>query len=169
MLYDGFEPLLRVAVSGVCAYAWLVVVLRVAGKRSLAKLNAFDFAVTVAFGSALANVLLSKDTSLATGAFALALLAVLQYVVSKLSLLVPAFRRLVRSEPTLLLEDGKVLDKALHHERITLSDLEAAARSHGLADFRDADAIVVETDGGLSVIRKGEGPAGLLRSVKRVD
>lgn len=169
MLFGGFEPLLRVAVSGICAYAWLVLVLRVSGKRSLAKLNAFDFAVTVAFGSALATVLLSKDVALATGLFALALLALLQYIVSKLSLGSPGFRRLVRSEPTLMVENGAVLEKALRHERVTLSDLEAAARRRGLADFGEAAAIVLETDGSFSVIRRGAGSAGLLRSVKRID
>jgi len=169
MFFNGTEPLLRVAVCGVCAYAWLVLVLRVSGKRSLAKLNAFDFAITVAFGSALASVLLSKDVSLAAGALGLALLAVLQYVVSKLSLLFPPFRRLVRSEPTLVVENGKVLDKALHHERVTRTDLEAAARTHGLGNFDDAAAIVLETDGSFSVIRKGEGSTDLLRSVKRID
>jgi uncharacterized membrane protein YcaP (DUF421 family) len=56
MLFDDVQGLARVVVAGVSAYAWLVIVLRLSGKRSLAKLTAFDFAVTVAFGSSLATI-----------------------------------------------------------------------------------------------------------------
>jgi uncharacterized membrane protein YcaP (DUF421 family) len=169
MFFNGFEGLLRVAVTGVCAYAWLVLVLRLSGKRSLAKLNAFDFAVTVAFGSALATVLLSKDVPLAEGALALGLLALLQYAVPKVSLRFPPFRRLISSRPTLMVENGTVLEEALRHELIARSDIEAAARAHGLASFEEAAAIVLETDGSFSVIRSGAGTIDLLRSVRRID
>ena len=74
MLFDGWLSLLRTAVVGILAYAALVHFLRVSGKRTLSKMNAFDLIVTVALGSTLATVLLSSSVSLATGALAFALL-----------------------------------------------------------------------------------------------
>ena len=90
-------------IVGLLAYATMVIILRIAGKRSLAKLNAFDLVVTVALGSTLATVLLSSDVALLEGVLAFTVLATLQWVVSRLSLASQSFRRLVRSEPRMLL------------------------------------------------------------------
>lgn len=81
MVFDSWFGLLRVLVVGTIAYAALVLLLRVSGKRTLAKLNAFDLIVTVALGSTLATVLLSKSVALVEGLAAFALLAGLQYLV----------------------------------------------------------------------------------------
>jgi uncharacterized membrane protein YcaP (DUF421 family) len=72
MWFDSWSDILRVVLAGSAAYAWLVALLRVSGKRTLAKLNAFDLVVTVAFGSTLATILLSSDVSWSEGAAALA-------------------------------------------------------------------------------------------------
>ena len=167
MLFDSLEALLRVAAVALCAYAGLILILRVAGKRSLAKLNAFDFVVTVAFGSTLATVLLSKDVPLAEGLFAFVMLAALQYAVSKASLLWHPVKRLVRSEPSLLVEDGRYLEEALRDERVTASEVDAAIRKQGVGRIEDVAAVVLETDGSFSIIRRGEGELTALRSVKR--
>lgn len=73
LLFGGWEPLLRIMIVGVLAYVALVVFLRVSGKRTLSKMNAFDFVVTVALGSTLATVLLSRNIALSDGALAFAL------------------------------------------------------------------------------------------------
>lgn len=78
MFYDNISGLVRVLVVSPLAYLWLILVLRISGKRTLAQLNAFDFIVTVALGSTLATVLLSSSVAWAEGALALALLAALQ-------------------------------------------------------------------------------------------
>ncbi len=74
MLFDSWLSLGRTAVVGVLAYLALVLLLRVSGKRTLSKMNAFDLVVTVALGSTLATVLLSTDVALATGILAFTLL-----------------------------------------------------------------------------------------------
>ena len=168
--FGGFGSLLRVVPVAICAYAGLILVLRVAGKRSLAKLNAFDFAVTVAFGSTLATVLLSEDAPVAEGLAAFAMLAGLQYLISSTSLHARWVERLVRSEPRLLFEDGRFLDGPMRRERVTRREVEAAIRNRGIGRLEEVAAVVLETDGSLSVIR-GEGARGLsaLRSVARPD
>jgi hypothetical protein len=79
MFYGGTGDVVRVIVIGIMAYVVLVVLLRVTGKRTLSKMNAFDLVVTVALGSTLATILLSTDVTLAMGVTALVLLIVLQY------------------------------------------------------------------------------------------
>jgi uncharacterized membrane protein YcaP (DUF421 family) len=152
MFFDSWLGLLRVLVVGTLAYVALVVVLRVSGKRTLAKLNAFDLIVTVALGSTLATVLLSKSVALAEGLLAFLLLVGLQYLVAWLSVRSQRFSDLVKSEPTLLLHRGRFLEVAMRHQRVTRQEILSALRSSGVADLQDAAAVVLETDGSLSVI-----------------
>jgi uncharacterized membrane protein YcaP (DUF421 family) len=161
VLYDSWEGLGRVVVVGSCAYLALLALLRIAGKRTLAKLNAFDFVVTVALGSTLATVLLTSDVALAEGMTALGLLVALQYVVAAVCSRSGRIERLVKSEPTLLYRGG-FLHGAMRRERVTEGELRQAARGHGHADLGEVGAIVLETDGSLSVLTKappaGDGP-----------
>ena len=115
-------------------------------------LNAFDLVVTVALGSTLATVLLSKTVPLAEGIAALTLLVGLQFLITWLSVRWPSFRRLVKSEPTLLMLRGSPLDRAMREQRITLEEVTAAVRSRGFADMAEAGAVVLETDGTISVL-----------------
>src|SRR5690554_5806016 len=80
--FEDWSGLIRVIVVGTLAYATLVISLRVSGKRTLSKMNAFDLVVTVALGSTLATVILSKDVALAEGIAAFVLLIGLQYIVT---------------------------------------------------------------------------------------
>jgi uncharacterized membrane protein YcaP (DUF421 family) len=167
MFFDSLHDLLRVALIAALAYSALVAVLRIAGKRALAKLNAFDLVVTVALGSTLATVLLSKDVSFLEGLLAFAMLALLQWIVARLSIASPAFREVVRSQPRLLLEDGQYLRRAMREERVTEDEILAVIRSAGVGRIEDVAAVVLETDGTLSVI-KGKGQSlSVLAGVRR--
>lgn len=170
MVFDGVEGLMRVVLASVSAYAALVLILRVTGKRSLAKLNAFDFVVTVAFGSTLATIILSQDVALAEGLLALAMLALLQFTVSLLSVKLGWVEEVVRSDPVLLVRNGVMLSNALEQERVTRSEIEAAIRKQGIGNVEDVRALVLETDGSFSVISDGQsGPMTALRSVRTVS
>jgi uncharacterized membrane protein YcaP (DUF421 family) len=151
MWFDSWSDLGRLLIVGPVAYVSLVALLRVSGKRTLAKLNAFDLVVTVALGSTLATVLLSSEVSISEGVLALLLLVGLQYAVAWTQVRVPAVRRLVKSEPTLLYRDG-FLDGALRRERVTRKEILQAARAQSHADLNGVAAVVLETDGSLSVL-----------------
>lgn len=166
MFFDSWYSLLRVLVVGTLAYGSLVVLLRFSGKRTLAKLNAFDLVVTVALGSTLATVLLTKSVALADGIVAFALLAGLQYGVAFLSVRSSRFDALVKSEPTLLLHRGRFLGRAMRAQRVTRAEVVSALRSAGLASPEDALAVVLETDGTLSVVSGGaQDPIPVLEGV----
>lgn len=154
MFFDSWMAIGRVLLIGLLAYAAIVLLLRVSGKRTLSKMNAFDFVVTVALGSTLATVLLSKDVALADGIAAFAVLVVLQLAVTWSSVRSEALRRAVKSEPALLFFDGRFLPDALRRERITQDEAEAAVRQNGHVSTGEVAAIVLETDGTLSVMSK---------------
>lgn len=158
--------LLALAATAVGAYLWLIFVLRLTGKRSLSKLNAFDFAVTVAFGSALATVIISRDIGLIRGGAALAMLALLQFVLTKLSLWSSLVRRTVRSTPTLLVRDGELYPEALRYERVTVDEVAEGIRKSGQGRLDEVGAVVLETDGSLSVIAGSERDFDLLYDVR---
>ena len=163
MLFDDWAGVLRTVVVGLLAYAALVIALRVSGKRTLAKMNAFDFVVTVALGSTLATILLSKDVALAEGVAAFATLIGAQYAVAWLSVRSSAVEKLVKSEPTLLVHEGRFLDGALRRERVTRSEVLAALRDRGVARTEDVGAVVLETDGSFTTLQHGD--ADTLRTV----
>jgi uncharacterized membrane protein YcaP (DUF421 family) len=171
MLFDSWTGLGRVVLVGTLAYFALVLLLRLSGKRTLTKLNAFDLVVTVALGSTLATVLLSKSVALAEGALALGLLVFLQYAIAWLSVRSPSFQSVIKAEPTLLLRRGRFLAAAMRAERITREEILAAVRANGAADVGEVAAVVLETDGSLSVILDAGGADGLaaLDTVRRVD
>jgi uncharacterized membrane protein YcaP (DUF421 family) len=127
-------------------------VLRVSGKRTLSKMNAFDFVVTVALGSTLATVLLSKGVALAEGVAAFALLVGMQFVITWASVRSGAVSRLVKSEPKMLLYRGEFLRGAMRRERVNEGEVLAAVRSHGVAALGEVEAVVLETDGSISVV-----------------
>jgi len=169
MLFDDWSGIARVILVSVAAYAALILVLRLAGKRSLAKLNAFDLVVTVALGSTLATVLLTRDVALAEGALAFAMLAGLQWAVALASVRWRWLRRLMRAEPRLLAEDGAYREAAMREERVTRGEMDAAIRSGGIGRIEEVAVVVLETNGSLSVIRKDCAPCApsALRSVRR--
>lgn len=166
MFFDSWTDIGRVLVVGSAAYAALVAILRVSGKRTLAKMNAFDLIVTVSLGSTLATILLSSDVALAEGVAALALLCALQYAVAFSSVRSARFRGLIKSEPTLLVRNGELLRGRMREERVAEDEILAAARREGHADYSGIEAIVLETDGTFSVIAGTKGAGTALPGVR---
>ena len=153
MFFASWTGPLRVLVVGTLAYAALVVLLRVSGKRTLSKMNAFDLVVTVALGSTFATVLLSKSVALVEGVLAFALLILLQLAMTWLSVRSEAFQGFVKARPRLLLHRGRLLPAALGEERVTEEEVRAALRARGVASLEEAGAVVLETDGSFSVLK----------------
>lgn len=167
--FNGWGPLLRVIIVGVCAYAGLVFILRISGNRTLSKMNAFDFVVTVALGSTLSSILINKEVALADGLIALSLLIGLQFLVTWSSVRVPWVKDVVTGEPQLLLFQGRMREETLRRTRVTGAEVRAAVRSAGIGSMEEAAAVVLETDGSLSVLRAAEqpGPDSSLKDVHR--
>lgn len=168
MFFNSWYDLLRVLIVGTFAYAGLVFFLRISGKRTLSKMNAFDLIVTVALGSTLATTLLSKEVSLAEGLAAFALLIGLQFLITWMAVRSNRFQRMIKAQPRLLAFDGELLPDAMREERISEEEMAAAIRDSGVSDVGATRAVVMETDGTLAVIpvKEGEDAYGSLEHVR---
>lgn len=153
-LLDGWSGVLRILIIAPAAYAALVLILRVSGKRTLSKLNAFELIITVAIGSTLASIITSKSLALVEGLVALLLLVAMQFVVTAASVRFVAVNRLIKAEPTLLLRNGQLLTGAMRRQRITEGEVEAAARAAGVQGLDQLEAVFLETDGSLTALAR---------------
>lgn len=167
MLLQSASDLWRIVIIGVLTYPALIAILRLSGKRTLAKMNAFDLIVTVALGSTLATILLSRDVALLEGLTALILLVVLQLGASWLSVRSRPVRRLLKSQPTILLRDGRMLPNALREQRVTAGEVRQAIRSQGIGSLDAVSAVTLETDGSFSVVPASQ--AGDLSALNGID
>ncbi|KST70003.1 DUF421 domain-containing protein [Mastigocoleus testarum] len=166
-MFNSPDYLIHTFTVGTLAYIAIIFLLRVSGKRTLSKWNSFDFIVTIAFGSILASLLLSTNTSLAQGILGFGLLILLQYIITWLSVRSNIIQKLVKAKPSLLLYQGKILHHILKQERVAEGEVLAALRSNGITAIEDAQAVILETDGSFSVIQQlGNGYASALKDVK---
>ncbi len=152
MWWSEWPSIWHILLVGSTAYATLVVLLRITGKRTLGKLNAFDLVATIALGSVLASAVTSPEQSWALAVAAMLVLIGAQFIVAQVTTWLPRGRWFVTAEPTLVVRHGEVLQDALRRARLTQGELAQAVRSAGVGSLRDVGAVVLETDGSLSVI-----------------
>lgn len=145
----------------ICAtlsYIALFIFIRISGKRTLAKLNAFDFVVTVTLGSTLSSMILAKVT-LAEGAVALIVIIILQYALAWLAKESPIMEKAINSSPTLLYYDGEFLEDAMRKEVITKEEIYAEIRKYRVHQMNEVKAVVMELNGSITVVKKSAGNA----------
>lgn len=169
MFFDSWFGLGRVVAVGILAYAAVILILRISGNRTLSKLNAFDLVVTVALGSSLATILLNKSVALVEGVLAIALLVALQFAVTWWSVRWPFFSKLVKSEPVLLVHRGKLVSAALRRTRVVENEILAVLRREGFRGIEDVHAVVLESDGSLSVLGANKVPSHEANTLRNVE
>lgn len=165
MIFDSWQALGKILAVGVLAYAALVFLLRVSGKRTLSKMNAFDLVITVAIGSILATVVLDKNMALLDGLAAFVVLIFLQWTLTALSVRSSRFLGLIKAEPRLLVHRGRFLTASMQKERVAEVEILAALRQHGVPSLELVEAVVLETNGTFSVLRAGAASYDSLNNV----
>ena len=150
--FNGWDDITRTAIAGSATYLALIVLLRIAGPRTLAKWYAFDLVVTVALGSTFANGVLSKDIPIAQAVAGFVILIALQRVIAATAVRFPPLVRVVNPAPVLLLVNGRLLEDVMRRNRVTKPDICKAVRSNGSPAIEDVAAVVLEPDGTFSVV-----------------
>ena len=164
------NPFLETIIASIVGYAAIILVLRISGKRTLAKWNSFDFIVTIALGSILANILLSTQDVFGKAILGFALLVLFQYILTWISVRSSVIQKLIKAEPALLLFRGEMQHDIMKRERIAEGEILAALRANGVSAIEDADAVILETDGSFSVIQDiDHSSASALKDVKEFD
>lgn len=152
VFFNSWESIFRVILTVLFAYPGLIVLLRLSGKRSLAKLNMFDFIITVALGSTFASVVISQNVTIFDGLVTFAMLLTAQFIITRTSIHSRTFDKLIKSEPTMVFHDGHYLREAMDTVRVTEDEILAEVRQNGYACLNDVYAVVLETNGMLSVL-----------------
>jgi uncharacterized membrane protein YcaP (DUF421 family) len=156
--FESWYNVIRTITLSIIGFAALMILLRGSGKRTLSKLNAFDFVFVVAVGSVFASTIISKDITLIEGVASMATLIVIQVTLAELAMRYPAVERIINGKPTLLFSHGKFIPRALKKERVTEEEVRGAIRAKGVNRVEDVDAVILENDGSLSVAWEAKGP-----------
>jgi uncharacterized membrane protein YcaP (DUF421 family) len=156
--FESWYNVIRTVTLSIIGFAALMILLRGSGKRTLSKLNAFDFVFVVAVGSVFASTIISKDITLVEGVASMTTLIVIQVALAELAMRFPMVERIINGQPTLLLSHGKFIPRALKKERVTEEEVRGAIRAKGVNRVEDVDAVILENDGSLSVAWEAKGP-----------
>ncbi|RAZ81377.1 DUF421 domain-containing protein [Planococcus halotolerans] len=156
LLFDGWNSVLRIVIMSALAYPFLIVLLRMSGKRSITNVNIFDFIITVTYGATLASIITSDKVSFADGAAVLVMLTLLQYLVSKTAAGSKRFSDFIKASPVFLYYGGNFNEKQMQKNRLRKQDLREKVRQQGMSSFENVEAIVLEGDGSVSIIKKEE-------------
>jgi uncharacterized membrane protein YcaP (DUF421 family) len=162
---DLFAPqvsLLEKVLRALLVFVFLVVALRLGGKRELGQINVLDLAVLLLVSNALQNAMIGADDSLVGGIVGATTLFVANYLFVRLVFRSRRASRILEGEPTVLLEHGRLLPHALRSEAIRVEELRAAALERGFDRLVDVDLIVLEPNGHLAIM--GREAAGAWRA-----
>ena len=142
------EKMLRPAI----VYAFLVIGLRLAGKRELAQLNPFDLVVLLTLSNTVQNAIIGNDTSVTGGIIGAATLLVINYFVVRLLYGHQKVEKIVEGDEDVLIENGQINTDRLKNEVITLAELEIAAHKQGFESLAEIQRAVLEPGGTISFI-----------------
>jgi len=155
-----------VVVAAAGMYLAFLVLIRIAGQRTLAAMSSVDFAAAVAFGAVVGRVVLGSTPTLAAGVLGLLTLFALRAGFGRLRRR-PRVDALVDTLPMLLMADGRVLPDRLRSAHLGENELRAQLRQAGIRRYDDVACAILERTGSLSVLRRGETiSAGLLADVR---
>jgi uncharacterized membrane protein YcaP (DUF421 family) len=144
------EKILRALI----VYVFLLLALRLFGRRELGQFTAFDLVVLLTLSNILQNAMIGSDNSLLGGVIGAAVLLSANFTLAYAVFRSASFQRLVTGRPRVLIRDGTIQRKALDEQRLTEQDLLAAVRSQGIEDFSGVRLAISEPNGTISVIPK---------------
>lgn len=150
-------PLLEKILRPIAVYAFLIVSLRLSGKRELVQLNPFDLVVLLTLSNTVQNAIIGDDNTVTGGIIGASSLLIVNYLVVRFLYNHRKLDQLVEGKADLLIEDGKVNTRHLKEELITMAQLEAAARKQGFESIGEVQQCVLEPGGTITFIGKKPG------------
>lgn len=167
-LFNSVQRLASAGLSAALLFVVIVVLIRLLGKRATGQMSNFDWMISITVGSLAASGILLKEVSLADVILAIAIIGFLQWGTAWLASRSEWFENLVRAKPRLLVHKGELLEEDMRRERISRHEIYSYLRSKGLVSPDEANWVVLENDGTMTVIPRqaaGLDEAGLLDDV----
>jgi uncharacterized membrane protein YcaP (DUF421 family) len=151
-------PVLEKILRPVIVYMFLVIGLRLAGKRELAQLNPFDLVVLLTLSNTVQNAIIGNDNSVTGGIIGAATLLVVNYLVVRFLYDHEKIEKVVEGDTDVLIENGQIRMDRLANELITLPELETAAHKQGFASLNEVERASIEPGGTISFIGRLPAP-----------
>jgi uncharacterized membrane protein YcaP (DUF421 family) len=164
-MFELGSPLWVIVSRSVLVYLAVFLGLRLAGKRELGQMTVFDLVVVLLISNAVQNAMVGPDLSVQGGIVAAATLLGLDRLAATLRLHGGVWGRLIEGTPSVLVEDGQLIEPHLRKERIERSELEMVLREHGLESLESVRLAVLETDGSISIVPR---TSSMVRTRKHV-
>jgi uncharacterized membrane protein YcaP (DUF421 family) len=152
------QTLWYIALRSAIVYIVVLIGIRLTGKREVGQMTPFDLILLLLISNAVQNAMTGSDVSVTGGIVAAGTLLVMNALIAQLEWRFPKLRTFVEGSPTILISDGKILEKNLRQEKISKEILLQALREHGITDVSGVQLGVLEVDGSISVLRKDEKP-----------
>ena len=146
------NPYFDIIIRSICVYFFMVIALRIFGKRELSQLNSSDIVLILLISNAVQNAMVGSDVSLEGGIIAAFSLFLVNFIFKKVINKSGFLRQLVQSKPEILIHDGKVDFKTLSRLGITSDELDEVIREHGLENYKQVKLAMFENNGNISII-----------------
>ncbi|MDQ1618038.1 MAG: hypothetical protein QOE19_607 [Actinomycetota bacterium] len=144
---------MEIVLRAVVMFGFLWLVTRAVGKRELGQLSAFELVLLVSMGDLVQQSVTQEDYSVTGGVLTVGTFALLSVGLSYLSWRFPRSRKVLEGRPAVLMRDGEPAEDVLAHERLTMTELQEAARKNGIRDLGEVELAVLENDGSISFFK----------------
>lgn len=152
MLYD----ILFAGLRSIASFVLLIIMARILGRKALSQMTFFDFAVVITFGSVAANIGIGQENSFHTAVTVLITFGLLGLFSGFLHIKSFRFRKLINSEPLVIIRNGEILDVNMRKGRVTVNELNTMLRDKDIFNIQDVHYAILENSGNLSVLPKAE-------------
>lgn len=152
MLDFDYQSLLLISLKSIAIYLFILLALRLFGKKELAQLSVVDLVFILLISNSVQNAMVGPDNTLVGGIAAATGLFVINYIFKWLLRISPGFSRVVQGEEIMLIYQGKILNKHLERAMLSREELYACIREHGVEKVEDVDLAILEVDGNISVM-----------------
>ena len=142
----------QIIFSTLVVYLFIVIAIRLFGKKELAQLSVVDMVFILLISNAVQNAMVGPDSTLSGGLVAASTLFVMNYLLKYLQFKFPKFGKIIEGDATMLIYKGKILESHLKKSKITTEELMEAVREHGVATVKEVDLAILEVDGNISVL-----------------
>ena len=143
-----------IALRALALYVFITLIMRILGRRELSTLAPSDLVLLIVLGDTVQQGLTQDDYSVTGAVIAVATIAALQVLASWISFRSKRARRVLEGEPVVVVQDGKVIEKNLHRERMTREDIAEEMRVQQIASFDELQWAILENNGQMSFIKK---------------
>jgi uncharacterized membrane protein YcaP (DUF421 family) len=147
-----FNNYFHIIISTMAVYLFIVIAIRLFGKKELAQLSVVDLVFILLISNAVQNAMVGPDSTLSGGLVAASTLFVLNYIFKSLQYRYPRFSKVIQGDATMLIYKGKMIESHMKMAKITQEELMEAVREHGVETVKEVDLAIMEVDGSISVL-----------------